>query len=640
MKKFLSVILALTMMLSTVCFVQAEEAHVIPEKVEISFKVGDSTLMINGTAVTVETPYVVGAGTTLVPLRVITEAFGAKVTWVDATKEIILEYPDVNITLQIGNINATVNDHTETLPEAPVLSPNGVTMVPLRFISETFGATVGYDAATAAITVVKESAAASDTISSSTDLPRIGDSYYGWSMMTPSAMMMTDTSSDGTYVLFEDEQALLGVEYFNFTDEEFGATGKEAFTENYNYVKENIFPSFTLSKDDKKVDAEGNGYFRITGRTKEDYIDYYSIMRDRKCVEIYFICPVGYEQIPSLTAVVESFKFEFAAGEEEKAQTYDISTVDENGYRLVANEDLKISLKVPATCLEADLDKINLMYFQSGEINNCTEIAVGVYSKSDETNAKACVEKDHARNKKYYNTEFVAVSDVHPFTSAELGENAYYYWYTTDGLYGGDKEMYDIFFEKGDYVYNMTIVIPEGKKDIFETAVKTFVAEELDSAEVGVFLREEGYDDTTSVSSSSAFSLTLPGTWEEAVKPTATAAMYTSKVSETVMILQVMDGTGIGHSDMMDLTEIVLDGLKEGGEVYKDATREYHGGTGYYTFTIYKEDEDLDMATYQSAYLTLNGGKVYIFTVVEEQMYANAGAHEEVEEILASFKIK
>lgn len=640
MKRLLSLVLVLAMMLSTACFVQAEETQTIPEKVEISFKVGDSTLMINGAPVTVETPYVVGAGTTLVPLRVITEAFGAKVTWVDATKEIILEYPDVNITLQIGNINATVNDHTETLPEAPVLSPNGVTMVPLRFISETFGATVGYDAATAAITVVKENAAANDTISSSTDLPRIGDSYYGWSMMTPSAMMMTDSSSDGTYVLFEDEEALLGVECFDYTDEEFGATGKEAFMENYNYVKEGIFSYLTLSKDEKKCDENGNGYFRMIGRTKEDYVDYYSIMKDRKCVEVYFMCPAGYEQVPSLTAVVESFKFEFAADEAEKAQTYDLSTVDENGYRLVENEELKISFKVPATCYEEELDKLNVMFFQSGEINNCTQIAVGVYTKSDETNAKACAEKDQARNKKYYNTKFVSVSDVHPFETVVLGENAYYYWYTTKGLYGGDKEMYDIFFEKGDYVYNMSIVIPAGKKDIFDTVVKSFAAEELDSEEVGVFLREEIFDDTTSVSSCSKYSLTLPGTWEVYTEPTAAGAIYASKVSETVMMLQVMDGTGVSHSDMMELTEIVLDGLKDGGEVYKDVTREYHGGTGYYTFTIYKEDEDMDLASYQSAYLLLDGGKVYIFTVVEEQMYANAGAHEEVEAILASFKVK
>ena len=46
------------------------------EKVEIKFTVGESTLVINGQNVEVEKPYVVGVGVTLVPVRVITEAFG------------------------------------------------------------------------------------------------------------------------------------------------------------------------------------------------------------------------------------------------------------------------------------------------------------------------------------------------------------------------------------------------------------------------------------------------------------------------------------------------------------------------------------------------------------------------------------
>jgi len=161
MKKLLATILTLILIISVFSAlpVMAEENA---EKVEITFKVGDSVLSINGKDVEVETPYVVGKGTTLVPLRVITEAFGAKVGWDDATKKITLEYPDVNIVLQIGNIEVIVNDHTETLLAAPEL-PKDTTMVPLRFISETFGATVTYDEATELITVTKELSNSTDS---------------------------------------------------------------------------------------------------------------------------------------------------------------------------------------------------------------------------------------------------------------------------------------------------------------------------------------------------------------------------------------------------------------------------------------------------------------------------------------------
>lgn len=126
------------------------------ERVEITFCVGESTLSINGEEVTVEKPYVVGEGVTLVPLRVITEAFGAKVEWVADTKTIMMFGENKSIVLQINNPQAWVDGEESTLLSAPELTKNGFTMVPLRFISETFGATVEYDEATKKITVIKE----------------------------------------------------------------------------------------------------------------------------------------------------------------------------------------------------------------------------------------------------------------------------------------------------------------------------------------------------------------------------------------------------------------------------------------------------------------------------------------------------
>ena len=60
----------ITAFLTALAMMPAASAGVFADgdKVEISFKVGDSTLLINGSPTTVETPYVAGEGTTLVPL--------------------------------------------------------------------------------------------------------------------------------------------------------------------------------------------------------------------------------------------------------------------------------------------------------------------------------------------------------------------------------------------------------------------------------------------------------------------------------------------------------------------------------------------------------------------------------------------
>lgn len=124
-------------------------------KVTISFNVGSSIININGNKVEVEKPYVVGTGVTLVPIRVISESFGAEVTWNGETKTVKVVSAGTTIEIAIGSKTATVNGEKKELEEAPELTDGGFTMIPLRFISENLGAVVGYDSATQAVTVEK-----------------------------------------------------------------------------------------------------------------------------------------------------------------------------------------------------------------------------------------------------------------------------------------------------------------------------------------------------------------------------------------------------------------------------------------------------------------------------------------------------
>ena len=123
-----------------------------PETVTISFNIGDTVLNINGEKIEVTAPYIAGEGTTLVPLRVISEAFGAEVKWDGETKSVKIVDGETEISLQIASNTAVVNGEEKTLDAAPELT-NDTTMVPLRFISETLGAEVGYVHDTQSITV-------------------------------------------------------------------------------------------------------------------------------------------------------------------------------------------------------------------------------------------------------------------------------------------------------------------------------------------------------------------------------------------------------------------------------------------------------------------------------------------------------
>lgn len=85
-------------------------------------------------------------GVTQVPLRFISETMGADVHWNGAARQITIEHQGTTIVMTVGQQAVRVGSQTQTLSQAPVVL-QGTTFVPLRFVSETLGAEVHYEAA-------------------------------------------------------------------------------------------------------------------------------------------------------------------------------------------------------------------------------------------------------------------------------------------------------------------------------------------------------------------------------------------------------------------------------------------------------------------------------------------------------------
>lgn len=84
-------------------------------------------------------------GTTLVPVRAITEAFGSAVEWNGTTQEVLITKDNTTIKLKIGSKTAYVNGNAVEMLEA-AQTINGRTVVPLRFVSENMGYSVQWNA--------------------------------------------------------------------------------------------------------------------------------------------------------------------------------------------------------------------------------------------------------------------------------------------------------------------------------------------------------------------------------------------------------------------------------------------------------------------------------------------------------------
>ncbi len=87
---------------------------------------------------------IVQNGRTLVPVRFISEKFGASVGWDDITQTVTVKTKTLNISLQIGSTQMLVNGEAVTL-DVPAQTIGGRTLIPLRALVEALGKQVFWD---------------------------------------------------------------------------------------------------------------------------------------------------------------------------------------------------------------------------------------------------------------------------------------------------------------------------------------------------------------------------------------------------------------------------------------------------------------------------------------------------------------
>lgn len=138
MKKKVAMLMILALMMSLLSF---------PAMAENNIK-----LEINGSIVTPSVAPVIENGTTLVPLRIVSENLGATVDWNGETRQVTINKDDIKIILTIDSVTANVNDMDTTLLLAPKII-NSTTMVPIRFVSENLKAFVNWDSASRTVQI-------------------------------------------------------------------------------------------------------------------------------------------------------------------------------------------------------------------------------------------------------------------------------------------------------------------------------------------------------------------------------------------------------------------------------------------------------------------------------------------------------
>lgn len=612
------------MVCSFVVFTVAEEN----EKVEISFKVGDSVLKINGQDVEVVTPFIAGEGTTLVPLRVITEAFGAEVVWIAETRSIRLKYREVEVLLQIDNNIANVNDHTETLAVAPMLVEN-TTMVPLRFISETFGATVGYDEESKAISVVKENIEIGETIQGGITELYVGDSYYGWMMSTPKNYNMAERTYDGSNTVFIDR------------------TGKEMIYVNVipninNYTLERLqmnadelFEDGVLTLANFAVNSDGVRYTYSYGTVKGQYKYIVQYVKDGIIYRVFMLCDNNSANKEYIKSVVDSFSLKYNAG----SGIYDLSNVNEDGTRTFTSELYRVSFNVPSYFLMLHGGKDNEIYLASGDMKDLSFVQLNIYSKEG-LSAADYAAKQKEDDISLLNENIIKVSSISKYTVGTAAAVGYDITIKKSTNFNGVWSKR--FFEVGDYVYCLGIKQhSNNKNNLSDMILSSCKFDEIKGEDAGILIKEENDYSQMNNYFGKGFTLSAPSNWSEIKDDdNSTITLKEERTgAEAVFLYQFMGATDSKY--VVDVYGSIKNYINQkaielNAETVSDLTsRAYQGKTIYTTTLMVKNDGVPTYITYGMVYY---GTYLYRGMLLQSEMYAFGDVYKEFEDILFTMK--
>lgn len=116
-------------------------------------------------------------GRTVVPIRTVTETFGGTADWDEKENAVTLKLDGDTVKLKAGSTQAQYNNKNYTLDTAPV-TVDGRTMLPIRFIAESFNFGVAWDSAENAVYIIHDTFTEEEYKALEAVLPRYSGAPY------------------------------------------------------------------------------------------------------------------------------------------------------------------------------------------------------------------------------------------------------------------------------------------------------------------------------------------------------------------------------------------------------------------------------------------------------------------------------
>lgn len=171
---FLTLVLLFNIIFFNINAASAQESN----NVVINLQIGNPIMTVNDEQIEIDsgkgTAPVVINDRTLVPIRAIIESLNGTVEWNDNTQAVTLKMNNDTVSLVIDSTTAYFNGSERLLDTAPTVI-NDRTMLPVRFIAESFNLNVGWNDSTQTVTI---SNAVNSSVFSLADIPPYSGSPY------------------------------------------------------------------------------------------------------------------------------------------------------------------------------------------------------------------------------------------------------------------------------------------------------------------------------------------------------------------------------------------------------------------------------------------------------------------------------
>ncbi|QRG66879.1 copper amine oxidase N-terminal domain-containing protein [Brevibacillus choshinensis] len=440
-------------------------AEQTPQRVEVKLRLNAAQAKVNGQDMAIEQPYL-SQNTTMIPLSLLTAAFGAGLQYDSQSQMIELIYNGKVIKLKTGSKLAWINGNEVTLTASPELK-NGKTMVPLTLLTQVMGLQVVIDAKTKDVSILgaKQGETTTTNVSLDSDLGKtmVGDSYYGWKMKYPTGLIMDDQSFQGDYVGFRDAKDAYELFIYIADDQPENLSGTGLLSRLVDSTEYSV-----LSKG--YVNDAAQPYARLISKGNNG-----SINEERayqKGTRIFYVTLVIHDEADfrnpskysSYKDLLDSFSMSFPKGD---AAVKDLSTV-EGDYRWYKDEDFGLKVKVPADWQ----NNYNQSFTQFSSENGKQWLKIKITSKEDGLTLDDWVKRHEQMYRDLVNENYLKI-DPATVSSTIAGVPSREQKVSSSDGTGWIPEL-DFFFFKGDYkVYVEVAYDPEASAQETAALIQT-----------------------------------------------------------------------------------------------------------------------------------------------------------------------